>query len=147
MKRGQTEIKKEGIIYEADIAKAAELLKQGFDVRHPRVKEQLAAMEKRNEPPMPDHGGFVYIFAAGDLIKVGFSAFDVDARWACIRSSNPLLEPPLYVTKALGEQRARLVERNVHDQLHQYHESGEWFRAPRQLVIDAVIRTAAEAAP
>lgn len=81
--------------------------------------------------------GYVYVFAAGPLVKVGMSDVGVASRWQNIRCSNPLLEPPLYVSGALGDH-ARQAERRAHEILAPYHETGEWFRCDRELAVKTV---------
>lgn len=87
----------------------------------------------------PAAWGFVYVFAAGDLVKVGMSDAGVKARWASIRCSNPLLEPALFVSAPLGN-RAREVERRALQALSEYCAGGEWFRCAREEVIATVRR-------
>lgn len=83
--------------------------------------------------------GFIYVFAAGPYTKVGMSDAAVQARWVNIKSANPLLEPPLFVSKPLGN-RTREIERRIHAALRDHLECGEWFRCERALVLETVRR-------
>lgn len=105
---------------------------------HRRIVEQRQREEDARRPA-PATSGYVYVFAAGDLIKVGMSDAGVEARWYNIKCGNPLLERPLYVTGPLGN-RTREVEKCAHAALSEHRESGEWFRCDRTLAIAVVKR-------
>lgn len=140
------------IFYETKAHRVVTLLRAGLQVRHRRELEP-----KFHEPPGPGEArpmvrptfrrkertatasGFVYVFAAGAHVKIGISDTNVDQRWNSIRGSNPLLEPPLYVTAPLGDL-ARKVERAAHKFLSPHHENGEWFRCAREIAIETVKR-------
>lgn len=81
--------------------------------------------------------GFVYVFGARDLVKIGMTAHSVYRRWHGIKTANPWLERPLYVS---GPLLARVIEieRACHAALTQYHVTGEWFNCPRELAIETV---------
>lgn len=124
------------------------LLRAGFRIRG---FDELQGMWNRKRCkrtlPIKLTWGYVYVFAAGDLIKVGRSDASVKGRWTNIKTANPLLEQqPLYVSPPLGKA-SRTIERAAHDALAAYRQTGEWFRCDRQLVIDVVKRTVAEHAP
>lgn len=83
--------------------------------------------------------GFVYVFAAQSLVKIGMTMHSVNQRWYSIRTHNPWLEPALYASPPLsGDMPA--VEKACHKALAAYHHSGEWFSCDRQLAVDTVIR-------
>jgi len=137
MKRGPQE---EAIpYYGTDWVEVARLLKGGANICSPAAFERrkLQELKRRLEQPLPIVGGYVYVFAAGDHVKIGLSWFDVERRWNTIRSSNPLLERPLYVSHELGE-RASKVEKSAHTALATYHFSGEWFSCDRALAVETV---------
>ena len=137
------------VIYETDPKKIFELIKAGHTVRHPRVlfEQQIQERGKAARDFLrakgillnpPEQGeGFVYVFVAGEHVKVGLSQFDVEARWSMIKSSNPLLERPYFCTPPIGK-RARAVEKAAHSSLTEYHASGEWFLCSQEQAIQAV---------
>lgn len=134
-----------GDIYEGDIARAVALFRAGFTVRSPRLLEPVFRKKppRMRRIPVPPIWGFVYIFPAGPLLKIGISDVGVEQRWNNIRCGNPLLEPPVYVSPPLGKL-AREVEREAHKALIQYHESGEWFRCSHELAVETVQRITKE---
>lgn len=81
--------------------------------------------------------GFIYVFAAQSLVKVGFTQFSPYRRWHSIKTANPWLEDPLYVSHALMG-RVREIEKACHVALREYHYSGEWFQCDRDLAITTV---------
>lgn len=81
--------------------------------------------------------GYLYVFAAKNLVKVGMTKFSIYRRWHGIRSSNPWLEPPLYVSPPLMEKVSE-AERACHVALAQYRSSGEWFDCDRGLALTTV---------
>lgn len=83
--------------------------------------------------------GYVYVFAAQTLVKVGMSKFDVYRRWHGIRTGNPWLEPPLYVSPPLLD-RVSAMEQACHVALAEYRVSGEWFECDRTLAVETVKR-------
>jgi hypothetical protein len=83
--------------------------------------------------------GFVYVFGTRDLVKIGMTQHSIYRRWHGIKSANPWLEQPLYVTGPLLG-RVVDVERTCHAALTQYHVTGEWFECPRELAIETVKR-------
>lgn len=85
--------------------------------------------------------GFVYVFGARNLVKIGMTMHSVYRRWHGIKSANPWLEKPLYVTGALCG-RVIEVERMCHEALKAYRVEGEWFECERLLAIDTVRRIA-----
>lgn len=87
--------------------------------------------------------GFVYVFAAQSLVKIGMTGYSVYRRWHSIKTANPWLERPLYVTPPL-HGRARDVEKSCHKELSAYHRCGEWFECERQVAIDIVQKLARE---
>lgn len=81
----------------------------------------------------------VYVFPAREYVKIGI-AVDPKDRWSTIRTANPLLEVPLYVSERL--KHARLVEKAAHQALAAYRIDGsEWFRCNRFLAVEVVIQT------
>lgn len=89
--------------------------------------------------------GFVYVFGARDLVKIGMTQHSVYRRWHGIKTANPWLEQPLYVTGPLLGQVIE-VERACHAALAQYHVTGEWFECDRALAIATVKRLEEESA-
>lgn len=83
--------------------------------------------------------GFVYVFGARELVKIGMTQHSVYRRWHGIKSANPWLEQPLYVTGPLLGNVVN-VERACHAELKQYHVTGEWFECDRALAIETVKR-------
>lgn len=136
-------LSKDEIIYEADVHKAVALLRLGYMVRSPSARERIEReAEKKHQlaiPKDPRCYGYVYVFAAADLIKIGMSLHDVEKRWRDIRVANPLLEPALYITSPL-EQDVNRAELACHAALQEYRVSGEWFRCSRELAIETVKR-------
>jgi hypothetical protein len=101
-----------GPIYEGHIPRAAALMLAGFQVRSPRLLEPIFKPRRAARVPPPPAWGFVYIFPAGPLLKIGISDAGVEQRWNNIRCSNPLLEPPLYISPPVGKL-AREIERGA----------------------------------
>ena len=137
------------ILYEADPHKAVALLRAGYIVRSPsaRARIEREAEKKRNDQLQaqhPEHEGYLYVFAAGIHVKVGLSWHNIERRWASIFSSNPLLERPLYVSPPLGK-KVVVLERAAHQQLIQFHVSGEWFSCERSHAISIVEKLVREA--
>lgn len=89
----------------------------------------------RNELRIP--WGYVYVFAAQRYIKVGMTKFDIYRRWHSMKTGNPWLEPPLYVSPPLLE-RVKQAEQMCHEVLAEYRVSGEWFDCPRDLAVGMV---------
>lgn len=83
--------------------------------------------------------GFVYVFGALNLVKIGMTQHSVYRRWHGIKTGNPWLEQPLYVTGPLLGHVVD-VERACHAALTQYHVTGEWFECERELAIATVKR-------
>jgi hypothetical protein len=81
--------------------------------------------------------GYVYVFGAQMYVKIGMTKFDIYRRWHAIKTSNPWLERPLYVSPPLME-RVMVVERNCHEALQHFRVSGEWFDCPRDFAIEVV---------
>lgn len=81
--------------------------------------------------------GFVYVFAAQSLVKIGMTQFSVYRRWHSTKTANPWLERPLYVSPPLLG-RVIEVERACHAALKQYRVTGEWFEVKRELAIETV---------
>ena len=122
--------------YERHPPRIVALLRDGLKVRSPRLLEP-DWKAKHCKPPMPNTWGYVYVFAAGAHVKIGISECDVEKRWSSMRTDNPLLERPLYISPPL-EKRCRVVEKKAHEALMEYHFSGEWFSCNRQLAINTV---------
>lgn len=91
----------------------------------------------KESAPAKKDDGYLYVFGAGEYVKIGFSQLDADARWWQIKANNPLLEPPLYISPAVGTQ-ARELERLAHEALGEHRCSGEWFKCPRELAVSTV---------
>lgn len=132
-------------IYEGNFQRALALFQAGFEVRSPRLLEpnfypKLPRPVRKSLPPV---WGFVYIFPAGPLLKIGMSDVGVERRWNSIRTGNPLLEPAIHVSPPVGKL-AREIERGAHQALDAYRESGEWFRCSRELAIETVQRMTKE---
>lgn len=87
--------------------------------------------------------GYLYVFAARSFVKVGMSKFDVYRRWHSMKTDNPWLEPPLYVSPPLLD-RVRPLEKACHVALAEYHRSGEWFECERGFAIETVQRVVQE---
>jgi hypothetical protein len=83
--------------------------------------------------------GFVYVFAAQSLVKIGMTRYSIYRRWHSIKTANPWLERPLYVSPALFGRVIEL-ERACHRALSAYHVTGEWFECDRALAIETVRR-------
>ena len=87
--------------------------------------------------------GFVYVFAALNLVKVGMTRYSLYRRWWGIKVGNPWLEPPLYWSPPLmGE--VFVVEKACHQALRKYRAVGEWFECPRLLAVETVQGIVAE---
>lgn len=83
--------------------------------------------------------GFVYMFAAQSLVKIGMTQFSPYRRWHSIKTANPWLEDPLYISPPLMG-RVFELEKACHMALREYHYSGEWFQCDRDLAINTVRR-------
>lgn len=83
--------------------------------------------------------GFVYVFGARDLVKIGMTQHSVYRRWHGVKTANPWLEQPLYVSGPLLG-RVVEVERACHTALEQFHVTGEWFSCDRATAIATVKR-------
>jgi T5orf172 domain len=83
--------------------------------------------------------GFIYVFPAQKLLKIGMTEFSIYRRWHSIKTSNPWLEPPLYVSPPLME-RVGTLEKECHAALAEYRKSGEWFECERDLAVATVKR-------
>lgn len=81
--------------------------------------------------------GFVYVFGAQNLVKIGMTQHSVYRRWHGIKTANPWLEQPLYVSAPLLG-RVVEVERACHAALAEHHVTGEWFSCPREIAIETV---------
>ncbi len=81
--------------------------------------------------------GYVYVFAAQMYVKIGMSKFDIYRRWHSIKTANPWLERPLYVSPPLME-RVLHVEKECHEALRDFRVTGEWFDCPRELALEVV---------
>lgn len=81
--------------------------------------------------------GYVYVFGAQGYVKVGMTKFDIYRRWHSIKTANPWLERPLYVSPPLME-RVKQVERTCHEALSELRVCGEWFDCPRDFAIEVV---------
>jgi hypothetical protein len=142
-----TETKYEAVVRELAAGVPMEEVRAKYE---PELHQQIMERRGREEAerieratPAPATSGYVYVFAAGALVKIGMSEVGVEARWYNIKCSNPLLEPPLFVTGPLGNL-VRKVERGAHQALAEHREQGEWFRCDRQLAIDTVKRIVEE---
>jgi hypothetical protein len=81
---------------------------------------------------------YVYVFKAHDLVKIG-CANDVQSSWRSLRTSNPMIEPPIYSTEKL--ENAYAIELKVHQELAEYRVKGtEWFRCPSEHAVQVVQR-------
>lgn len=130
--------------FEGDFDRVLRLFRAGFQVRAPRLLEpKFHDKPFCGAPEPPPSYGFVYIFPAGPLLKIGISEVGVERRWRNIKCGNALLEPPIYVSPALGKHH-REIEMAAHKALAEYHESGEWFRCPREHAVETVRRLAEE---
>ena len=78
---------------------------------------------------------YIYVIACGELVKIGV-ARDVKERWRTLATANPLIGEVLYSTRALTG--ATSIEREIHNDLRQFHARGEWFKCSHQVAIDAV---------
>jgi len=81
--------------------------------------------------------GYIYVLGAQQYVKVGMTKFSIYRRWHQMRTSNPWLEPPLYVSPPLMD-RVNDAERMCHAVLAEFRVTGEWFDCPRELAIDMV---------
>lgn len=77
----------------------------------------------------------VYVFAAREYVKIGI-AIDPKDRWGTIKTGNPLLEPPVYVSPRMDH--ARRIERLAHAALEAHRCSGEWFKCNRYYAAEIV---------
>lgn len=87
--------------------------------------------------------GFVYVFGARDLVKVGMTMHNLYRRWHAVKTANPWLEKPLYVSPPLLGHVVE-VEKAAHRALKQYRITGEWFSCERVLVVETVQRLVEE---
>lgn len=118
----------------------AEMRKKLGPERRKYEKRARAHLQVPRPEDKPKEGqGFLYVFAAGEYVKIGITQFDVDARWWQIKCSNPLLEPPLYISPPVGD-RARELEGMAHKALGEHRCSGEWFKCSRELAVETVKR-------
>lgn len=140
---GPIETKCEAIARELRAGASVDAVRSKYDPDlHRSITDRLRLNEESQakwDSALPIIGGYLYVFCAGEHLKIGMSELDVDARWRCIRSGNPLLEPPVYVTGPLGP-RVREAERRAHESLSDHREVGEWFRCDRELAVAVVKR-------
>ena len=88
----------------------------------------------------------VYIFRAGDYVKVGI-AHDVMARWRAIAQCNPLMDEQMFFTP-WTHRLAFAIERRTHEELAQYRASNtnsrEWFKCELSVAIEPLERVIAK---
>lgn len=83
--------------------------------------------------------GFIYVMAARDLVKIGLTHHNVNRRWRVMKTANPWLERPLYVSRPLRGNVLQ-VERACHMALQLHHVTGEWFNCDRATAVAVVKR-------
>lgn len=107
----------------------------------PKDRQRLARrhlFEKKTVQATYRPTAYVYVFKAHDLVKIG-CANDVQSRWRSLRTSNPMIEPPIYSTEKLEDAYA--IELKVHRELAEHRVKGtEWFRCPADLAVQVVQR-------
>lgn len=78
----------------------------------------------------------VYVIPAREFVKIGI-ATDIEERWRTIRTGNPLVERPFYVSEP--QRGARELEKRAHAALAAYRvESTEWFRCSKSLAAETI---------
>lgn len=83
--------------------------------------------QKRAHDAQIGEGGFVYVIGAGDRYsKIGVS-HDPQRRIKSIATGCPLPAVLHYASPPMPVQRARLVEKVVHEALRDFRTAGEWF--------------------
>jgi hypothetical protein len=90
-----------------------------------------AAMEKAS-------GQHIYVFRAGDHVKVGVAANPMK-RWKAIASCNPLLEVDCFIT-AKKYPNAKWIEKWVHAELKEHHVKLEWFSCDLETAVAALMK-------
>lgn len=83
--------------------------------------------------------GFVYVIPAQSMVKIGMTRFSMYRRWHSLRTGNPWLEVPIYVSPPLMKRVAEM-EKACHAALAEYRRSGEWFECDRGLAVETVRR-------
>lgn len=87
--------------------------------------------------------GFIYVIPAQAMVKIGMTRWSMYRRWHSLRTGNPWLEVPLYVSPPLMD-RVAAVEKECHAALAVYRKSGEWFECDRDLAVMTVRRICGE---
>lgn len=104
---------------------------------------QEVARRIREQPEPATQGRYIYIFRAGEYVKVGI-ALDPESRWKSIASCNPLLEWEGGFVTAHKYVHALFIERHVHAALAQYRAERahcrEWFKCDINIAVDALKR-------
>lgn len=82
-------------------------------------------------------GQSIYVMPAGPIVKVGISN-NSHVRWRSLRTANPLIEAPVYVSKQM--HFASRIETAAHHALGAYRvrHAKEWFRCNRYLAVEVV---------
>jgi excisionase family DNA binding protein len=88
----------------------------------------------------------IYIFRAGDHIKIGISE-NPEQRWLQIATSNPLLDIEQRFITANKHYDALFIERRMHTELAHYRVSSphskEWFKCEARIAIELLERVIA----
>ena len=81
-------------------------------------------------------GQYVYVFKAGDHVKIGIASDPYD-RWKAIATCNPLLEEDGFVTDRKFAN-AKYVETRIHARLAEFRFRNEWFACSIETAVAAV---------
>ncbi len=115
------------------ILRLEELTKQsGNESPLLRWHKRQAAIAKQRLVRGPQR---VYVVPGRHCVKVGIT-WDMDERWARLRSANPHIEQPHFVSEPL--KKAKGIEKAAHAALKQYSINGEWFDCSRYLAAEIV---------
>jgi hypothetical protein len=97
----------------------------------------VLAFEKDN-PRYTPQGGWIYFIRCHHLVKVG-TAKNVATRLTMLQIGCPY---PLTLLGSLPSADAKQDEAALHDLFQRYHERGEWYELPQDLVALIVLLTA-----
>jgi predicted GIY-YIG superfamily endonuclease len=84
---------------------------------------------------------YVYIIGTTTgAYKVGVTK-NPEKRHRSLKSGIPDPSSILHTIPCLSRDHAFHVEKSLHNQLHEYHTSGEWFRPPRYIIDSIIMET------
>lgn len=98
------------------------------------IRLELPRDERPAPPPRSVESGFVYVLASSGMAKIGITQ-DVPKRLRAIQVGSPW---PVDLVRSWEVTDHRKVERRAHERLAYARESGEWFRVPCQIAVEAV---------